>query len=62
MEIGLQGHFGFEKGTEYTLIPFGVGFAFSATETTLLTDGMLTLNLTAEKGYQFSRMASRYYL
>ena len=45
----VTGHFGFEKGTEHTLIPFGVGFAFSATETTLLTDGMLTLNLTAEK-------------
>ncbi len=45
----LTGHFGFEQGTEYTLIPFGTGFTFSATETTLVTDGMLTLNLNAEK-------------
>ena len=45
----ITGHFGFEQGTEYTLIPFGVGFTFSATETTLLTDDMLTLNLNAEK-------------
>ena len=45
----LTGHFGFEQGTEYTLIPFGVGFTLSATKTTLLTDDMLTLNLNAEK-------------
>ena len=45
----ITGHFGFEQGTEYTLIPFGVGFTFSAAKTTLLTDDMLTLNLNAEK-------------
>ena len=45
----ITGHFGFEQGTEYTLIPFGVGFTFSATKTTLLTGDMLTLNLNAEK-------------
>lgn len=45
----MTGHFGFEQGTEYTLIPSGVGFTFSATKTTLLTDDMLTLNLNAEK-------------
>ena len=45
----ITGHFGFEQGTEYTLIPFGVGFEFSATETTLRTDDTLTLNLNAEK-------------
>ena len=45
----ITGHFGFEQGTDYTLIPFGVGFAFSATQTTLLADDMLTLNLNAEE-------------
>ena len=45
----MTGHFGFEQGTEYTLIPSGVGFTLSATETPLLTDDMLTLNLNAEK-------------
>ena len=45
----ITGHFGFEQGTDYTLIPFGVGFTFSATKTRLLTDDMLTLNLNAEK-------------
>ena len=44
-----SGFFGFEEGTEYTLIPPGVGFTFSATETTLLPGDTLTLNLNAEK-------------
>ena len=40
---------GFEEGTEYTLIPPGVGFTFSATETTNLNAGeTFTLNLNAE--------------
>ena len=29
----MTGHFGFEEGTEYTLMPPGVGFTFSATQT-----------------------------
>ena len=45
----ITGHFGFEQGTDYTLIPSGVGFTFSATQTPLLTDDMLTLNLNAEE-------------
>ena len=45
----ITGHFGFEKGTKYTLIPSGVGFTFSTTETTPLIDDMLTVNLNAEK-------------
>ena len=45
----ITGHFGFEQGTEYTLIPSGVGFTFSATKTPLLTDDTLALNLNAEK-------------
>ncbi len=43
-----NGFFGFEEGTEYTLIPPGVGFTFSATETTLLSGDMFTLNLNTE--------------
>ena len=43
-----NGFFGFEEGTEYTLIPPGVGFTFSATETTLLSGDTFTLNLNAE--------------
>ncbi len=43
-----SGFWGFEKGTEYTLISPGVGFTFSATETTLLTSDTFTLNLNAE--------------
>ena len=43
-----SGFFGFEEGTEYTVIPPGVGFTFSATETTLLTGDTFTLNLNAE--------------
>ena len=45
---GFSGFWGFEKGTEYTLIPPGVGFTFSATKTTLLTGDTFTLNLNAE--------------
>ncbi len=40
--------FGFEEDTEYTVIPPGVGFSFSATETNLLAEDMITLNLNAE--------------
>ncbi len=40
---------GFDEGTEYTLVPPGVGFSFSATETTnLLAGDTFTLNLNAE--------------
>jgi phosphoribosyl-AMP cyclohydrolase len=40
---------GFDAGTEYAVIPPGVGFTFSATETTtLLADDTFTLNLNAE--------------
>ena len=45
----ITGHFGFEQGTAYTLIPFGAGFTFSAPKTTFLVDDILTLNLNAEK-------------
>ncbi len=44
----LSGFFGFEEGTEYTVIPPGVGFMFSATETALLSGDTFTLNLNAE--------------
>ena len=44
-----SGFFGFEEGTEYTVLPLGVGFTFSATETTLLAGDTFTLNLNAEK-------------
>ncbi len=40
----LTGHFSFEEGTEYTLLPPGVGFSFSATETNLLAGDTFTLN------------------
>ena len=40
--------FGFEEDTEYTVIPPGVGFSFSTTETTLLANDTFTLNLNAE--------------
>ena len=43
-----SGYWGFAQGTEYTVIPPGVGFTFSATETTLLTGDTFTLNLNAE--------------
>ncbi len=40
---------GFDEGAEYTLIPPGVGFTFSATKTTnLLAGDTFTLNLNAE--------------
>ena len=45
----MTGHFGFEEGTEYTVMPPGVGFTFSATETNLLAGDTFTLNLNAEK-------------
>ncbi len=40
--------FGFEPGTEYTVLTPGVGFTFSATETNLLADDTFSLNLNAE--------------
>ena len=43
-----SGFWGFEEGTEYTLLPPGVGFTFSATETNLLAGDTFTLNLNAE--------------
>ena len=45
---GWTGFFGFEEGTEYTVIPPGVSFTFSATVTTLLAGDTFTLNLNAE--------------
>ena len=45
---GWTGFFGFEEGTEYTVIPPGVGFTFSASVTTLLASDTFTLNLNAE--------------
>ena len=45
----MTGHFGFEEGTEYTVMPPGVGFTFSATETNLLAGDTFMLNLNAEK-------------
>ncbi len=45
----ITGHFGFEEGTEYTVMPPGVGFTFSATETNLLAGDTFMLNLNAEK-------------
>ena len=45
----MTGHFGFEEGTEYTVMPPGVGFTFSATETNLLAGDTFTLNLNAKK-------------
>ena len=43
-----QSYFGFEEGTEYTVIPPGVGFTFTATETNLLAGDTFTLNFNAE--------------
>ncbi len=43
-----EGYFGFEEGTEYSIIPPGVGFTFSATETNLLAGDTFTLNLNAK--------------
>ncbi len=40
--------FGFEEGTEYTVIPHDVGIRFSTTETTLLVGDTFALNLNAE--------------
>ena len=44
----LSGFFGFEEGTEYTILPPDVSFTFSATETNLLAGDTFTLNLNAE--------------
>ncbi len=44
----ITGHFSFEEGTEYKLIPPSVGFTFSATETDLLAGDMFTLNLNTK--------------
>ena len=45
----ITGHFGFEEGTEYTLIPPGVGFSFTTTDTdNLLAGDTFSLNLNAE--------------
>ena len=44
----ITGYFGFEEGTEYTVLPPDVRFTFSATETNLLTGDTFTLNLNAE--------------
>ncbi len=43
-----SGFFGFEEGTEYTVVPPGVGFTFTTTETDLRADDTFTLNLNAE--------------
>ena len=43
-----SGFFGFEEGTEYTVVPPDVRLTFSASETTLLSGDTFTLNLTAE--------------
>ena len=53
-----NGFFGFESGTEYTVIPPGVGFAFSSTTTNVLVGDTFTIHLKAEKvpdlaGWQF---------
>lgn len=45
---GWTGFFGFEDGTEYTVVPPGVGISFSSTVKTLITGDTLTLNLNAE--------------
>ena len=49
-EFGWSGHFGFEEGTEYTIIPPDKvsRLTFSTTETDLLAGDMFTLNLNAE--------------
>ena len=44
----ITGHFGFEEGTEYTVMPPGVGFTFSATSTSVIPGDTFTLNLNAE--------------
>ena len=44
----LSGFFGFEEGTEYTVMPPGVGFTFSATSTSVIPEDTFTLNLNAE--------------
>ena len=49
-----SGFFGFDAETEYTVIPPGVGFTFSATETTLLPGDTFTLNLNVENVTDFA--------
>ena len=43
-----QGYFGFEEGTEYTIIPPGAGFTFSATATSVIPGDTFTLHLNAD--------------
>ncbi|MDE0636557.1 MAG: leucine-rich repeat domain-containing protein [Candidatus Poribacteria bacterium] len=45
---GWTGFFGFEDGTEYTVVPPGVGLSFSSAVKTLIVGDTLTLNLNAE--------------
>ena len=49
-----SGFFGFDAETEYIVIPPGVGFTFSTTETTLLPGDTFTLNLNAENVTDFA--------
>ena len=44
----ITGHFGFEEGTEYTVVPLGAGFTFSTTATEVLMGDTFTLHLNAE--------------
>lgn len=44
---GWSGFFGFQEGTKYTVIPPGVGFSFSATQTRLLAGDTFMLHLNA---------------
>ena len=43
-----SGFWGFEEGTEYSVIPPVAGFTFSATETNFIAGDTFTLNLNAE--------------
>ena len=44
----ITGHFGFEEGTEYTVVPPGASFTFSTTATEVLIGDTFTLHLDAE--------------
>ena len=44
-----NGFFGFEEGTEYTVVPPSGGFTFSVTATSIIPGDTFTLNLNAEK-------------
>ena len=44
-----NGFFGFEEGTEYTVVPPSGGFTFSVTATNIIPGDTFTLNLNAEK-------------